>query len=231
MALAPASTKAPFPPEAPRHCPLCPRLVAYREQAARAEPAWFNGAVPSFGSSNARLLIVGLAPGLKGANRTGRPFTGDYAGDLLYSTLIEFGFARGTYAASPDDGLKLVDCMITNAVRCVPPQNKPLPEEINTCRGYFTSRLGALPNLKALLVLGRVAHDQTLATLALRKASYPFQHRARHDVGGHRGSAPLAMFDSLHCSRLNTNTKRLTTAMFHDVFRDVRAYLDALPQS
>lgn len=231
MALAPASTKAPFLPEAPRHCPLCPRLVAYREQAARAEPAWFNGAVPSFGSSNARLLIVGLAPGLKGANRTGRPFTGDYAGDLLYSTLIEFDFARGTYAASPDDGLKLVDCMITNAVRCVPPQNKPLPEEINTCRGYFTSRLGALPNLKALLVLGRVAHDQTLATLALRKASYPFQHGARHDVGGHRGSAPLAMFDSLHCSRLNTNTKRLTTAMFHDVFRDVRAYLDALPQS
>lgn len=231
MALAPASTKVPFPPEAPRRCPLCPRLVAYREQAARAEPAWFNGAVPSFGSSNARLLIVGLAPGLKGANRTGRPFTGDYAGDLLYSTLIEFGFARGTYAASPDDGLKLVDCMITNAVRCVPPQNKPLPEEINTCRGYFTSRLGALPNLKALLVLGRVAHDQTLATLALRKASHPFQHRARHDVGGHRGSAPLAMFDSLHCSRLNTNTKRLTTAMFHDVFRDVRAYLDALPQS
>ena len=231
MALAPASTKAPFPPEAPRHCPLCPRLVAYREQAAGAEPAWFNGAVPSFGSSNARLLIVGLAPGLKGANRTGRPFTGDYAGDLLYSTLIEFGFARGTYAASPDDGLKLVDCMITNAVRCVPPQNKPLPEEINTCRGYFTSRLGALPNLKALLVLGRVAHDQTLATLALRKASHPFQHGARHDVGGHRGSAPLAMFDSLHCSRLNTNTKRLTTAMFHDVFRDVRVYLDALPQS
>jgi uracil-DNA glycosylase family 4 len=231
MANAPVTSTTTFPPEAPRHCPLCPRLVAYREQAARAEPGWFNGAVPSFGTPKARLLIVGLAPGLKGANRTGRPFTGDYAGDLLYSTLLAFGFARGSYAASPDDGLKLVDCMITNAVRCVPPQNKPLPEEINTCRGYFTSRLAALPNLKAVIVLGRVAHDQTLTTLALRKAAYPFRHGARHEVGAHQGSAPLAMFDSLHCSRLNTNTKRLTTEMFHDVFRDVRAYLDTLSGS
>ncbi len=210
-----------FPPEAPKDCPLCPRLVAFRNEAAEREPSWFNGAVPSFGEENARLLIVGLAPGLRGANRTGRPFTGDYAGDLLYSTLLAYGFARGTYRASPDDGLALVDCMITNAVRCVPPQNKPLPEEIHTCRGYFTARLSALPRLKAVMVLGRVAHDQMLTTLKLRKAAYPFSHGARHDLAG------FAMFDSLHCSRLNTNTGRLTTEMFHDVFRKVRTLLDA----
>lgn len=216
------SVPAQFEPEAPRDCPLCPRLVAYRQASQRAEPGWFNGAVPSFGTPDARLLIVGLAPGLKGANRTGRPFTGDYAGDLLYSTLLAFGFARGTYRASPDDGLTLVDCMITNAVRCVPPQNKPLPEEVATCRGYFQARLAALPRLKAMVVLGRVAHDQTLSTLGLRKASYPFAHGAAHRVG------TVTMFDSLHCSRLNTNTKRLTTEMFHDVFRSVRTHLDAL---
>lgn len=222
MANAPLSSLPPFAPEAPRDCPRCPRLVAFREEAARAEPTWFNGAVPSFGASTAQLLIVGLAPGLRGANRTGRPFTGDYAGELLYSTLLAFGFARGTYRADPADGLTLVDCMITNAVRCVPPENKPLPQEISTCRGYFSARLAALPNLKALVVLGRVAHDQTLATLALKKSQFPFRHGAQHAAGG------LAMFDSLHCSRLNTNTGRLTTAMFHDVFRDVRAYLDGL---
>jgi uracil-DNA glycosylase len=210
----------PYKPEAPRDCQLCPRLVAYREQSARAEPSWFNGAVPSFGSPDARLLIVGLAPGLKGANRTGRPFTGDYAGDLLYSTLLAFGFARGAYRASPGDGLELVDCMITNAVRCVPPQNKPLPDEIATCRGYFRARLAALPRLEAMVVLGRIAHDQTLSTLGVRKASHPFSHGAEHAFGA------ITIFDSLHCSRLNTNTKRLTTDMFHDVFRAVRARLD-----
>lgn len=211
----------PYAPEAPRDCPRCPRLVAFREASARVEPTWFNGAVPSFGTSKARLLIVGLAPGLRGANRTGRPFTGDYAGELLYSTLIKFGFARGTYKADPADGLELVDCMITNAVRCVPPENKPLPQEIATCRGFFSARLSALPNLKALVVLGRVAHDQTVTTLSLKKSQVPFRHGARHAAG------PLALFDSLHCSRLNTNTRRLTTDMFHAVFRDVRAYLDA----
>ena len=210
----------PYTPEAPRDCPRCPRLVAFREASARAEPTWFNGAVPSFGTSKARLLIVGLAPGLRGANRTGRPFTGDYAGELLYSTLIKFGFARGTYRADPSDGLELVDCMITNAVRCVPPENKPLPQEIATCRGFFSARLSALPNLKALVVLGRVAHDQTVTTLSLKKSQVPFRHGAHHAAG------PLALFDSLHCSRLNTNTGRLTTDMFHAVFRDVRAYLD-----
>lgn len=214
---------APFPPEAPRDCGLCPRLVSYRHEAERAEPAWFNGAVPSFGADKARLLIVGLAPGMRGANRTGRPFTGDYAGELLYSTLLTFGFAEGVYRADPKDGLRLVDCMITNAVRCVPPGNKPLPAEIATCRGYFSARLAALPQLKALVVLGRVAHEQTITTLGLKKSQFPFRHGARHETGS------LVLFDSLHCSRLNTNTRRLTTEMFHAVFRDVRAYLDSLP--
>jgi len=213
----------PYTPEAPRDCPRCPRLVAFRHEAARAEPDWFNGAVPSFGTNEARLLIVGLAPGLRGANRTGRPFTGDYAGELLYSTLVTFGFARGTYRADPADGLQLVDCMITNAVRCVPPGNKPLPQEIATCRGYFSARLDALPRLKALVVLGRIAHDQTLSTLSLRKSQFPFRHRARHAAGS------VTLFDSLHCSRLNTNTGRLTTEMFHAVFRDVRQFLDGAP--
>lgn len=208
------------PPEAPQDCPRCSRLVAFRDASAAAHPDWFNGAVPSFGRDTARLLIVGLAPGLKGANRTGRPFTGDYAGDLLYSTLLAFGFARGTYRADPKDGLQLVDCMITNAVRCVPPGNKPLPQEITTCRDYFSSRLAHLPRLRAMVALGRVAHDQTLTTLGARKSLYPFKHGARHEIG------ELVLFDSLHCSRLNTNTGRLTTAMFHDVFRDVRAFLD-----
>jgi len=219
-----ATAHPPYAPEAPRDCPLCPRLVAFRAASAEAKPAWFNGAVPSFGTPSARLLIVGLAPGLSGANRTGRPFTGDHAGVLLYTTLIAFGFAKGTYRADPADGLELVDCMITNAVRCVPPGNKPLPAEIATCRGFFSARLAALPELRALVVLGRVAHEQTLAALSLRKSQFPFRHGARHDAGA------LALFDSLHCSRLNTNTGRLTTEMFHAVFRDVRAFLDGLPR-
>ncbi|HML42283.1 MULTISPECIES: uracil-DNA glycosylase [Hyphomicrobium] len=223
MARPSSPTLPDYTPEAPRDCPRCPRLVAFRNEAAQAQPSWFNGAVPSFGNADARLLVVGLAPGLRGANRTGRPFTGDYAGDLLYSTLLAFGFARGTYRADPNDGLRLVDCMITNAVRCVPPGNKPLPEEIHTCRGYFSARLAALPKLKALVVLGRVAHDQTLSTLGLRKSQFAFRHGARHQAG------TLTIFDSLHCSRLNTNTGRLTTEMFHAVFRDVRHFLDELP--
>lgn len=214
------SSEPEYRPEAPRDCPLCPRLVAFREDAAKSHPDWFNGAVPSFGEDTARVLIVGLAPGLKGANRTGRPFTGDYAGDLLYSTLLAFGFAQGHYRADPNDGLRLVDCMITNAVRCVPPGNKPLPVEINTCRGYFSARLAALPRLRAMVALGRVAHDQTLATLGLRKSQFPFKHGARHDTGA------AVLFDSLHCSRLNTNTGRLTPEMFHAVFRDVRNFLE-----
>jgi uracil-DNA glycosylase family 4 len=200
------------------------RLVAFREVNRSAEPAWFNGAVPSFGPDTAELLIVGLAPGLRGANRTGRPFTGDYAGELLYATLLEFGFAKGRYGAAPDDGLQLKGCMISNAVRCVPPQNKPTPEEIAECRGFLSERIAALPNLRVIVALGRVAHDSTLTALGARKALFPFGHGARHEV-----RAGLTLFDSLHCSRLNTNTKRLTAEMFRSVFADVRRTLGKAP--
>lgn len=210
-----------YAPEAPRDCARCDRLVAFRTVNQGAEPDWFNGAVPSFGSSGAELLIVGLAPGLRGANRTGRPFTGDYAGELLYATLLEFGFASGRYAARPDDGLTLKNCMISNAVRCVPPQNKPTPEEIAECRGFLRERISALANLRVIVALGRVAHDSTLAALGCRKAAFPFAHGARHDV-----AAGLTLFDSLHCSRLNTNTRRLTPDMFRSVFADVRRQID-----
>lgn len=210
-------TKLKAGPEAPRSCSLCPRLVSFRDDNQRDEPDWFNGAVPSFGTSNAQLLIVGLAPGRNGANRTGRPFTGDYAGDLLYATLLEFGFAKGTYDARPDDGLSLVNAMITNAVRCVPPQNKPTPEEISTCRPFFEARLAALPKLRIMLALGRIAHDQTLATLKLRKAEFPFAHGRRHAV-----HPKLVLYDSFHCSRYNTNTGRLTVDMFRSVFSAIR---------
>lgn len=199
----------------------CVRLAAFRAINREAEPSWFNGAVPSFGTDTARLLIVGLAPGLRGANRTGRPFTGDYAGELLYGTLITFGFAKGTYSAAPDDGLALVDCMISNAVRCVPPANKPLPAEIATCRDFLAARLAALPRLEAIVVLGRIAHESTLAALQMRRADFAFAHGARHDI-----RPGLALFDSYHCSRYNTNTGRLTEEMFHAVFRVVRSHLD-----
>ncbi len=214
-------------PEAPAQCALCPRLVAYRAANAAAEPDWFNGAVPSFGSLDARLLIVGLAPGRNGANRTGRPFTGDYAGDLLYATLLEFGFASGTYEARPDDGLVLNGCMITNAVRCVPPENKPTPAEITTCRPYFEARVAALPKLAVMLALGRIAHDQTLTALGLRKAAYPFAHGARHDIGANDRGQGRVLYDSFHCSRYNTNTRRLTPDMFRSVFAAIRAELSA----
>lgn len=207
--------------EPPHDCPLCPRLVAFRQANRDAHPDWFNGPVPSFGSEKARLLIVGLAPGLQGANRTGRPFTGDYAGDLLYSTLIEFGFAKGSYAARPDDGLTLVDAMITNAVRCVPPQNKPTPLEARTCLPFFSARIAALPHLKAVLALGRIAHDSVLVERQVKRTQAAFAHQASHDIGG-----GVRLFDSYHCSRYNTNTGRLTTEMFHAVFRDIRAFLD-----
>jgi uracil-DNA glycosylase family 4 len=210
------------PAEAPRDCPLCPRLVAFRAANAASEPSWFNGAVPSFGDERAGLIVVGLAPGLRGANRTGRPFTGDYAGDLLYETLLDFGFARGRYAASPDDTLELVDCLITNSVRCVPPENKPTPAEIGTCRPFLASRLAASQGVRAILALGRIAHDSTLAALGARKAAHPFAHGARHDV-----QQGFVLFDSFHCSRYNTNTGRLTRQMFRDVFAAIRAHLQA----
>jgi uracil-DNA glycosylase len=209
------------PSEAPRDCPLCPRLVAFRDVNRRAEPTWHNGAVPSFGPHGARVLIVGLAPGLRGANRTGRPFTGDFAGDLLYATLLETGFARGIYAAAPDDGLVLVDCMITNAVRCVPPENKPTPAEVAACRPFLAARIDAMPRLAAILALGRIAHDSTLAALGLRRSGFPFAHGARHELREGR----LVLFDSFHCSRYNTNTGKLTPQMFRAVLHAVRKHV------
>jgi uracil-DNA glycosylase family 4 len=196
---------------------LCARLVAFRARNAAVEPGWYNGAVPSFGDEAARLLVVGLAPGLRGANRTGRPFTGDYAGELLYGTLGEFDFARGHYGADPGDGLVLADCLITNAVRCVPPENKPTPAEIATCRGFLDARITALPRLAVILALGRIAHESTLAALAARRAEFPFVHGARHQV-----RPGLALYDSFHCSRLNTSTGRLTPAMFRAVLAAIR---------
>jgi uracil-DNA glycosylase family 4 len=199
-------------PEPDKNCPLCPRLVAFRMENRRAHPDWFNGAVPSFGPDTARLLIVGLAPGLKGANRTGRPFLGDYAGELLYRTLLKFGLARGRHDPAAPQDLELVDCMISNAVRCVPPQNKPKPDEIATCGQFLSARIAALPNLQSLLALGRIAHDAVLDTLQLKKKDFPFAHGARHRLPG-----GLVLFDSYHCSRQNTNTGRLTTPMFEKV--------------
>ena len=211
----------PFEAEAPLDCPLCPRLVAYREANDAAHPDWFNAPVPSFGDRNARLLVVGLAPGVQGANRTGRPFTGDFAGDLLYGTLLEFGFARGTYEARPDDGLALTGAMIANAVRCVPPQNKPTPAEAKNCLGFLKARIGALPDLEIILALGRIAHDAVLSARGVKKSAAPFAHGAEHNLG-----SGLRLFDSYHCSRYNTNTRRLTPEMFRSVFAEIRKRID-----
>jgi len=197
-----------------RDCPRCPRLVAFRERHRVAHPDWHNAPVPSFGTGDARLLIVGLAPGLKGANCTGRPFTGDYAGDLLYATLLKFGLAEGTYLERADDGLRLKGVRITNAVRCVPPENKPEPSEIKSCRPFLIEEMASLGSLKVILALGTLAHTQVLATLGLRQAAYKFGHQAQHVLPG-----GLVLADSYHCSRYNTNTGRLTTGMFEAVFR------------
>ncbi len=208
-------------PEPPRDCPLCPRLVAYREANRASEPTWFNGPPPSFGDPLARLLIVGLAPGRMGANRTGRPFTGDYAGVLLYETLSKFGFARGVYAARPDDGFTLVDALVTNAVRCAPPANKPTGDEEATCRRFLAARIAALPRLRAIVALGDVSRRNVLRTLGEKPTSAQAGHGVETQVGRYR------LFSSYHCSRLNTNTGRLTTAMFESVFAAVRRSLDA----
>ncbi len=209
------------PAEAPRNCDFCPRLAEFRRDNQQKFPAFFNGAVPSFGSETARLLIVGLAPGLKGANWSGRPFTGDAAGDILYETLLEYGFATGKYDARPDDGLQLVDTMITNAVRCVPPQNKPVGAEINNCRPFLAARIRQLENLRVIMVLGRIAHDSSLRAQNLKPTNYPFKHGARH-----RLADDLILIDSYHCSRYNLNTRRLTKPMFEAVFDAIRAELD-----
>ncbi len=208
------------PPGGPgRDCPLCPRLGAFRAQQRASFPAWHNAPVPSFGSLEARLLVVGLAPGLKGANRTGRPFTGDYAGDLLYATLARHGFARGDYAARPDDGFTLVDCRITNAVRCVPPENKPTPLEAAQCRPFLVAEIAAMARLEIVLALGAIAHDAVLASLSQKRSAYKFAHGALHRVGH------LVLADSYHCSRYNTNTRRLTPAMFEAVVAAAAAAL------
>lgn len=211
-----------LPAEPSSDCSLCERLAGFRRNNQTSQPDWFNAPVPSFGSNNAQLLIIGLAPGLKGANKTGRPFTGDHAGDLLYATLLKFGFAQGVYGAHARDGLELANCMITNAVRCVPPQNKPTPAEIRTCRPFLLGRLDRLSNVRILLALGRIAHDSILTALELRKSSYPFGH-----ANAHRLSGTLTLFDSYHCSRYNTNTGRLTEAMFEDVFDAIKSHLNA----
>jgi uracil-DNA glycosylase len=206
----------------PRDCPACARLVTFREKSRAAEPDWHNAPVVSFGTPDARLLIVGLAPGLRGANRTGRPFTGDFAGELLYGSLIEHGFARGSYRADPADGLALVDCRITNAVRCVPPENKPTPAEIGNCRGFLAATIANMQRLAAILVLGRIAHESTLVALGCKRSSFPFAHAGRYPL-----KPGLILFASYHCSRYNTQTGRLTPAMFHAVLADIRSSLDA----
>ncbi|MDR7031775.1 uracil-DNA glycosylase [Mesorhizobium sp. BE184] len=207
-----------------RDCPLCPRLVSFRETWRVNEPGWFNAPVPTFlppeGEDSVRLLIVGLAPGLRGANRTGRPFTGDYAGNLLYSTLTALGFARGQFEARPDDSLELIGTAITNGVRCVPPENKPTGPEIATCRTFLTPTIARFSNLRAILALGSIAHQSTVRALGARVAAHPFRHGGRHEIG------PTTLFSSYHCSRYNTNTGVLTEAMFVSVFKDIRAFLE-----
>jgi uracil-DNA glycosylase family 4 len=203
-----------------KNCPLCPRLVEYRLANRAKEPAWHNAPVPSFGKLDAALLVVGLAPGVRGANRTGRPFTGDFAGQLLYTTLLKYGFASGQYLERPDDGLTLQDCRITNAVRCVPPQNLPTPLEDKTCNQFLTQEIAAMKHLRAILTLGTVAHLMTLRALDVKPAPYKFTHGATHQPRPN-----LTIANSYHVSRYNTSTRRLTTAMFDAVVAQIRAGL------
>jgi uracil-DNA glycosylase len=201
----------------PHDCPLCPRLREFRQTNRADHPSFFNNPVPSFGSIDAPLLIVGLAPGLKGANRTGRPFTGDYAGELLYGSLKRHGLARGEYRAHADDGFELLGVRITNAVRCVPPENKPLPVEINTCRRFLENEIAAMPNLRVILALGQIAHQSVISMFALKKKNHAFAHGARHEHNS------LTILGSYHCSRYNTNTGVLTEAMFDTVVAAAKA--------
>ena len=208
----------------PRDCTLCPRLAAFRKAQRTAHPGWFNAPVPPFGDERPDLLIVGLAPGLRGANRTGRPFTGDYAGDLLYATLQKFGLAEGIYGARSDDGLRLRRARITNAVRCVPPQNKPEASEIGNCGRFLTAEIAGMPNLRAILALGAIAHDSVLTALGLRRREFPFEQGRTHAL-----PSGLMLADSYHCSRLNTNTGKLSPQMFEAVFVAIAERL-AAPQ-
>ena len=214
-----AAATAACGPEPARDCPICPRLVAYREANRAAHPDWFNGPAPSFGDPAARLLVVGLAPGRQGANRTGRPFTGDYAGVLLYETLLKLGFARGRYEARPDDGLELVGCMISNAVRCAPPGNKPETAEEANCRPFLAARIAALPQLKVIVTLGDVSRRNVLRALGLRASAGVAGHGSEFQAG------PYVVLNSYHCSRLNTNTGRLTAEMFEAVFERAKALI------
>ena len=200
-----------------RDCSLCPRLMTYREENRSKEPDWHNAPVPSFGALDSALLVVGLAPGVRGANRTGRPFTGDYAGVLLYSTLIKFGFATGDYQERPDDGLALNNCRITNAVRCVPPQNLPTPAEDKTCNTFLAAEIAAMPKLRAILTLGTVAHLMSLRALGIKPAPFKFAHGAMHQP-----RPGLLLANSYHVSRYNTSTRRLNTEMFEDVVRKIQ---------
>ncbi len=203
----------PQPGDAPRDCPICPRLVAFRDEARGLHPEWWNAPVPGFGDPDAWLAICGLAPGMQGANRTGRPFTGDWAGILLFETLAKFGFSEGSYDARADDGLSLRGAFISNAVRCVPPQNKPEPTEIHACRPFLVERLESLPNLKVVIALGQIAHQSVVKALGGKLPKHPFGHGNVHRL--HRGPV---LIDSYHCSRYNTNTGRLTAEMFESVF-------------
>lgn len=201
-------------------CNLCPRLKAFIDENRKAYPDKYNAPVPAFGSKDAELLIVGLAPGLKGANFTGRPFTGDYAGDLLYGTMLKFGFAKGEYGAHKDDGLELVNARITNAVKCVPPQNKVTGDEINTCLQFLKQELATMPNLKIILSLGLVSHNAVLKATGHKQSKFKFAHCAQHNLGN-----GLILIDSYHCSRYNTNTGRLTSEMFEAVFEVAKSSL------
>jgi uracil-DNA glycosylase len=203
--------------EAPRDCPLCPRLVAFRESLRLAHPGWWNAPVPAFGDPDARLAIVGLAPGMWGANRTGRPFTGDHSGVLFYETLLKFGFARGTYGATPEDGLTLTGAVILNSVKCLPPQNKPLPAEVAACRRYYEAALARLPKVSILVALGQIAHANAVRAAAGKLSQFRFAHLAEHRLPDGR-----ILIDSYHCSRYNQNTGRLTPAMFEVVFARAR---------
>ena len=205
-------------PEPDANFSKCERLVDLRHSLQKDQPTWFNKPVPSFGDSEAKLVIVGLAPGLQGANRTGRPFTGDYAGDLLYATLDKLGLSNGTYDCRPDDGLELNGCLITNAVRCLPPQNKPVGAEINNCRPFLTGLLEQSPHIKSVLALGKIAHDSVVRSLGAKLKDHPFGHAAEHKIGS------LMLTDSYHCSRYNTNTGRLTEAMFEDAMAKAKAH-------
>ena len=208
--------KGPLP-----NCCLCPRLFKYREVNRAKNPSWHNNPVPPFGTLDGGLLIVGMAPGLKGANLTGRPFTGDYAGDLLFTTLVKFGWANGTYGRCADDGICLIDCRLTNAVRCVPPQNKPTGPEVSACAPFLADEIGSMSQLRCILTLGGLAHGAVVSTLGFRKSAWKFGHNKRHDLPG----GPV-LFSSYHCSRYNTNTGRLTKKMFEDVFRNLKGYFD-----